>query len=492
MLKLRYTTLLLLILFQCSSLSQTTTIKIMTYNVKGDGPGTWDTRKPYLANVISAVNPDIIVAIEIANTKTDDFLNNVLGGTYSKGPFTANNDVISPNSNCLYYKTSKFNGGSVTNTIIPSYFDAGGSTQDRDINRFKITENGGGTIVIYAVHLRSSASVTQRAAQIQYLLDYISNNDPPTLSEDFIVLGDFNIDAPTEGAYKNIFVSQGGYFYDPSNPSEIFSGDWNQSDFWSYLSFRMDGVTKKFDNILISGNVKDNVNGIKYNSGSYTVHGNPGSYGDPTTDSDVLAASDHLPVYATFDFASVSPVELVSFTSVLNENHIDLSWRTETEINNYGFNIERSEKNLNWLTVGFVEGHGNSNSPKEYSFSDYDIELSGIYYYRLKQIDNDGTFEYSNIITVYANLPDNFSLSQNYPNPFNPETRIDFTISEIQQVSLKVYNALGEVVAELVNEQREPGSYSEIFDASDHPGGIYIYRLKTQKYTMNKKMALIK
>lgn len=277
--KLRYTTLVLLVLFQGSVYSQST-IKIMTYNTKD--ASSWSDRLTYLHNVISAIDPDIIVAIEIKNTKTDDFLINVLNSSstiYSKGTFIANNSSISLNSNCLYYKTSKFIDGTFDNTIIPSYLDITQTTQDRDINRFTITQNGGETIVIYAVHLISDGSggdATKRAAQISYLLNYIAENAPSSTSENFIVLGDFNIKEPTEGAYKNLFVSQGGYFYDPSNPTELFTGTWDQSELIPYLSFRTSRTTDMFDNILISGNVKDNLQGIKYNTGSFTVYGNPG------------------------------------------------------------------------------------------------------------------------------------------------------------------------------------------------------------------------
>ena len=186
------------------------------------------------------------------------------------------------------------------------------------------------------------------------------------------------------------------------------------------------------------------------------------------------------------------PVELVYFAGNLNGNKIELRWRTETEVNNYGFDIERSKDKSDWLTIGFAEGHGNSNSPKQYNFTDADIGLSGNYYFRLKQIDNDGTYEYSDVVSVEVGVPNNFYLSQNYPNPFNPETRIDFTLPEKQFVSLRIYNTLGELVRELVNEERETGSYSVTFDASGLPSGVYIYRIQTSSFAANKKMTFLK
>ena len=186
------------------------------------------------------------------------------------------------------------------------------------------------------------------------------------------------------------------------------------------------------------------------------------------------------------------PVELSAFTANFKDDKIVLEWKTETEVNNYGFDIERSTDNSNWMAIVFVEGHGNSNSPKQYNFNDTDIVQSGKYHYRLKQIDNDGTFEYSDVVTVTVGIPVLFALSQNYPNPFNPETRIDYTLPEQQNVSLRVYNILGEMVQELLNEIKPPGSYSVTFNSLNLPSGIYIYRIQTESFAINKKMTFLK
>jgi hypothetical protein len=189
---------------------------------------------------------------------------------------------------------------------------------------------------------------------------------------------------------------------------------------------------------------------------------------------------------------SAMPVELTLFTGTLNGKNVELHWRTETEVNNYGFEIERAEENTKWDNIGFVKGNGNTNSPKEYSYTDLAETPSGMYYYRLKQIDNDGTYEYSDIVSVDISIPDVYHLTQNYPNPFNPETRIEFTIPQTQLVSLKVYNILGEFVLEIINEVKEAGQYSVIFNASGLSSGIYIYRLETPGYSANRKMTLLK
>lgn len=350
-------------------------------------------------------------------------------------------------------------------------------------------------MVIYAVHLRADGGGSdsiKRAIQISYLTDYISNHSASTSSESFIVLGDFNTQAPTEGAYKNIFVSNGGYFYDPSNPTEKFTGTWDQVEFIPFATWLPTSVNDKYDNILISANVKDNIHGIQYNSGSYTVYGNPGNYGDPATSPDARIASDHLPVYATFNFTDrPNPVEITSFAGVLNKNYVGLNWRTETEVNNFGFSIERSKGNAFWLAIGFVEGYGNSKSPKHYSFRDHDIKLSEKYNYRLKRIDNDGTFEYSDIITVNTSLPYDFFLSQNYPDPFKPETTIKFEIPKSRFTTLKVYNALGKEVTTLVNGEKSPGKYEVKFNADNLPSGIYFFQLKVGSFNEVKKMILL-
>jgi len=187
------------------------------------------------------------------------------------------------------------------------------------------------------------------------------------------------------------------------------------------------------------------------------------------------------------------PVELSSFSASAFENGIKLDWKTETEVNNYGFEIEHSLTSLEtmWKTIGFIEGNGNSNSPNEYSFIDKDIS-GGKYYYRLKQIDNDGTFTYSKIIDFDTGKPLSYELDQNYPNPFNPVTTIKFTIPEANKVTVNVFNVLGEEIAEIVNQWMEAGTHEVNFDATDLNSGIYLYRIKAGNFVTTKKMTLLK
>ncbi len=192
--------------------------------------------------------------------------------------------------------------------------------------------------------------------------------------------------------------------------------------------------------------------------------------------------------HLTFD--SALPVELVSFSALVLENNVNLNWQTATEVNNYGFEIEKTKNNA-WEKIGFVEGHGNSNSPKEYSFIDESTQ-NGKYSYRLKQIDFDGKFEYSSVVEVDFKSMNDFALEQNYPNPFNPTTMIKYSVPTKEFVSLKIYDILGNKVADLVNENKEAGNYEVSFDASNYPSGLYIYSITAGSFKQVRKMMLVK
>lgn len=192
------------------------------------------------------------------------------------------------------------------------------------------------------------------------------------------------------------------------------------------------------------------------------------------------------------------PVELISFTARTTSSGITLNWETATEISNAGFEIERKTPGSDWQKIAFVEGHYTTNSPKYYSFTDSDRSiLTGRVSYRLKQIDTDGTFEYSNTITVEAGTPSAFKLDQNYPNPFNPETVIGYSLpargSAIAgEVNISVYNSLGEKVVTLVDGPQEAGNHQVTFNAKNLPSGIYFYRMISGNFTDTRKMMLLR
>jgi hypothetical protein len=200
-------------------------------------------------------------------------------------------------------------------------------------------------------------------------------------------------------------------------------------------------------------------------------------------------------------YNTVIPVELTSFSAVVNENSVQLNWSTATETNNRGFEIQRSVipkgvRNLVWEVAGYVKGNGTTTEPKNYSFVDEGL-TSGKYAYRLKQIDFDGTTEYSNEIEVEVLAPMEFALEQNYPNPFNPSTVISWQSPVGGHQTLKIYDILGNEVATLIDEYREAGRYKVEFNVAqvsrpELSSGLYMYKLTAGNFSAIRKMMLIK
>ena len=210
-----------------------------------------------------------------------------------------------------------------------------------------------------------------------------------------------------------------------------------------------------------------------------------------TTDIDGDTRSATFP-YMGSDEASIPiPVELTAFSASYTNGLVMLKWTTATETNNQGFEIQR-KSNADYEAIGFVNGNGTTTQVQSYSFSDNNV-VNGVYSYRLKQMDFDGTFSYSNIIEVDITTPLQFDLSQNYPNPFNPATVINYQTATPVNVSLTVFNMLGEEVAVLINNQfTEAGQHSVRFDGSNLASGTYIYRLTAGDFVQVKKMMLTK
>ncbi|MDY0082339.1 MAG: T9SS type A sorting domain-containing protein [Ignavibacteriaceae bacterium] len=222
----------------------------------------------------------------------------------------------------------------------------------------------------------------------------------------------------------------------------------------------------------------------------------------------IYAGSSYEGIFRTPGRTTI-PVELFSFTASVLENKVELNWSTATETNNSGFEIlkkksgDRSQES-EWENIGFVPGHGTTIETQHYSFTDNHVN-PGKYQYRLKQIDFDGTFEYSKTIEVEVNSPTKFYLEQNYPNPFNPSTKIKYSIPSVtlrqaqsdNWVTLKVYDVLGNEVATLVNEYKPAGTYEVNFNSNSDEGqnlssGIYFYQLKAGDFVQSKKMMYLK
>ena len=192
-----------------------------------------------------------------------------------------------------------------------------------------------------------------------------------------------------------------------------------------------------------------------------------------------------------------TPVELISFNINTFKNENIISWSTATEINNKGFEIQRSSLNnltdqkTGYKNLGFVTGNGSKTESSNYSFDDKSLS-PGIYFYRLKQIDLGGQSVYSKEIEAEIKSPVSFNLSQNYPNPFNPSTKIDFTLPENSDVTINMYSIIGELVSTLVHKSFEAGYQFVNFNASGLPSGVYIYRMVAKGFVSVKKMSILK
>ncbi len=205
----------------------------------------------------------------------------------------------------------------------------------------------------------------------------------------------------------------------------------------------------------------------------------------------------HSVVYKKRIGYSVVPVELTSFNANIQNGSVILNWQTATETNNKGFEVERKVGNQ-WEQIGYVAGFGTTTDPKSYSFSDKNV-AEGNYTYRLKQIDFDGSYTYSKEVEVDVNAPSQFELSQNYPNPFNPTTQIEYSMPADGNVTLRVYNTLGQQVAELVNGNSKAGRHQVTFDAANQSdgkaglsSGVFYYSLQAGDFNQVKKMILLK
>lgn len=193
-----------------------------------------------------------------------------------------------------------------------------------------------------------------------------------------------------------------------------------------------------------------------------------------------------------FEGALFLPVELNSFTSEVKGNTVHLQWSTSTEVNNKGFELQRKIDFGEFTTIAFIKGFGTTNDTKNYTYSDANL-LAAKYSYRLKQMDFDGSYKFSNELTLEVRLPQSYALTQNYPNPFNPSTKIGFSLPEDSHVKLIVYNILGEAVGELVNNKIAAGNHEFTFNSEKLPSGTYIYRLEANDNVIDsRKMILLR
>ena len=193
----------------------------------------------------------------------------------------------------------------------------------------------------------------------------------------------------------------------------------------------------------------------------------------------------------------IVPVELTSFTGAFVGNDVQLKWATATELNNRGFEIQRSISGSAFATIAFVEGFGTTTEQKQYTFTDRNVTAGVDHAYRLKQIDFDGTFDYSDVVNVGSTIPTEFALEQNYPNPFNPTTNIVYAVPVKSNVTLDVYNLIGQKLVTLFEGDVEAGKHVSQFNASSLSSGIYFFTLTAvgedgSQFSSSKKMTLLK
>lgn len=280
--------------------------------------------------------------------------------------------------------------------------------------------------------------------------------------------------------YTDLFIGK----YDDDNELYCYSGLIDEVRVWNVA--RTQAELRQYDSTELVGNDSGLVGYWKLNEGSGTI-----------TQDGTANDKDGTLYNVTWVGETGMPVELVSFTATAKQNNIELAWKTATEVNNFGFEVEKKSIKdelgvMKWEKIGFIEGSGTTNSPKSYSFVDKNL-FPGNYFYRLKQIDRDGKFEYSNTVEVIINnTPTKYVLEQNHPNPFNPVTVISYQLPVSTHVTLRVYNAIGREIATLVNEMTEAGWHSVEFNGSALSSGIYFYTLKANHFSAIQKMLLIK
>lgn len=262
--------------------------------------------------------------------------------------------------------------------------------------------------------------------------------------------------------------------------------------YWSLTSsgitnFLYDIEMQYTDADLNSGTDENSLYLGKYSGGSWTLLNKATAGSNTLSGTNLDSFSDF-----TGGESAALPVELTSFTAKYLSSGVVLNWQTATEINNNKFEVERQINEGNWDVVGEVLGHGNSNTVIDYTYTDSKTSTKGKYNYRLKQIDNDGTFKYTQVVNVTVGNIDNYELAQNYPNPFNPSTNINFTMPKAGNVKIVLFNALGQEVATLFNGNKDAGFHTVQFNANGLPSGIYFYQMTSEGFNQVRKMILAK
>jgi Metallo-peptidase family M12B Reprolysin-like/Secretion system C-terminal sorting domain len=295
--------------------------------------------------------------------------------------------------------------------------------------------------------------------------------------------------------------SAGPFLVTSPNTNVTWQGNSVQTVTWDVANTSVAPVNCQSVNILLSTD-----GGNTYPTVLSASTGNDGTEqiylpNDPTTSAriKVEAADNVFFDISNADFTIIdnpTPVEFTLFTADVSNGIVALHWVTATETNNSGFEIEKGIDKSSLSKITFIEGHGTTTEPSSYKFLDNQINI-GDYFYRLKQIDNDGSFHYSNTIEVKIDAPQSFVLEQNYPNPFNPSTIISFELPVDANVNLELFNTLGQKVDNIVNSNYSTGKHKINFNAGNFSNGVYFYKLTARGIDGStnfaiKKMILLK
>ncbi|MGB2959423.1 MAG: T9SS type A sorting domain-containing protein [Bacteroidota bacterium] len=393
----------------------------------------------------------------------------------------------------------------------------------RDISDGNIISTGGNSPVGIYVGPRIGGSGSQSGVSIYYNTIHLTGNTLNTSGA--YSLGIALASGSSATIMNNIVVNNLGVSGSGVGAVAVYaagSGQLSSSDYNDYYcassSTNVVGKIGGTDYTTLAG--LQDATGADGNSSSTNVtflsssdlHLTGGSIGDPllagipiggiTTDFDGDTRDATNP-YMGADEADVPlPITLAEFTAMVEpgSDHIRLSWATLSEINNYGFFIQRRQGHegvFSDIPGGFVVGHGTTSEPQQYTYMDTTV-TSGTWYYQLKQVDLNGAVHLSEPVQVGVVtgmeevVPVEYNLSQNYPNPFNPSTVISYGLPNGSHVSLEVYNALGQLVEQLVDKEHEPGQYQVRFDAKGLSAGVYYYRLTAEDFVSTKKLLLLK
>lgn len=350
----------------------------------------------------------------------------------------------------------------------------------------------------FDVIIVSSGVMEMIPAHINSLLQFIRSG------KSVYIQSEYSSTLSTNIAFKSIVDSLGGSFtwgdqvMGDLNPVTILGTFATTPYNTSLINFFYWGVAGTGDTTITPFLKKDNNNiGFLFTPPSR-------SCGEviTQTDQDWINQRKNIPLMANILYsfqarAAFVPVELTSFTANMSNGNVNLNWVTATELNNCGFEIEKYTENK-WQKIGFVAGFGTTTYSHNYQFTDNGVK--GNVLYRLKQIDFDGKFKYSNEVSVAADeSPRGYSLVQNYPNPFNPSTTIKYSVPEQSSIKISVYNQLGQQVAEVLRGVKDAGNYEQSFNASNLSSGVYFYKIEAASmqnpnntFISTKKMILMK